>query len=194
VTTKSTDKQEGVDNATAATDHLSNAGANEPNAQATADAAGRAEQGKSTSELVEENPKIFGEAEAKSGTDRKTPLERQTNFATLTADQRNAAENKGKPLHKPAKTEGQQIELGDRVIVTTATPIGGQTDNAFHVIGFNPQGLPNLRMELLDGGMGRPIEFGGVPQGAPREERGPYWRWPEEFAAKKSNDKSADKA
>ncbi len=167
--------------------HLSNAGQNEPGAeQRKADeaAAGRAEQTQSTSELVEKNPKVFGEAEAKSGTDRKTPLERQTNFATLTADQQHAAENNGKPLHKAAKTEGKQIEMGDRVIVTTATPIGGQTDNAFHVIGFNPQGLPNLRMELLDGGRQRPIELGGVPQGAPREERGPYWRWPEEFAKK----------
>lgn len=153
-----------------------------------------ASQQKPTAQVVEENPKVFGAAEAKGGKDRKTPLERQTNFSTLTADQQHAAENRGKPLHKPAKSEGKQIELGDRVIVTTATPIGGQTDNAFHVIGFNPQGLPNLRMELLDGGRSRPIEFGGVPQGAPNEERGPFWRWPEEFAPKKASDKTADKA
>lgn len=138
----------------------------------------------STADVVEENPKIFGAAEGAAG-DRKTPLERQTGFATLTADQQHAVDNGGKPLNKAAKTEGQQIELGDRVMLVTATPIGGQTINPAHVIGFNPNtGLPNLRLELTDGGRSGNLEYGGVPQNAAQEERGNYWKWPEDFAAK----------
>lgn len=139
------------------------------------------------SDVVEKNPKVFGEAQGKPG-DRKTPLERQTGFDRLTADQQHAVENGGKPLNKPMKTEGRQIELGDRVILHTPNPIGGQLDNAAHVIGFNSDtGRPNLRLELLDGGAARPVEFGGVAQNQGDNPSDPFWRWPEEFAAKKSD-------
>lgn len=152
--------------------------------KATEAAADRAEQGKSTADVVEENPKVFGEAEAK-GDDKKLPLERQTDFANITADQQHAVENKGKPLNKAAKTEGRQIELGDRVMITTATPIGGQTVNEAHVIGFNAtSGNPNLRLALSDGGRSRATEFGNVPQNAAQEERGPFWQFPEAFEKK----------
>ena len=152
--------------------------------KATAAAAGRAEQGKSTADIVEDNPKVFGEEEGKAG-DKKLPLERQANFANITADQQHAVENKGKPLNKAAKTEGRQIELGDRVMITTATPIGGQTVNEAHVIGFNAtSGNPNLRLALSDGGRSRATEFGNVPQNAAHEERGPFWQFPEAFEKK----------
>jgi hypothetical protein len=150
-------------------------------------AAKTGEANASTSEVVEKNPKVFGNAEGKPG-DTKTPLERQTGFDQMTADQRHAVENKGKPLNKPMKTEGRQIELGDRVILHTPNPIGGQLDNAAHVIGFNSDtGRPNLRLELLDGGAARPVEFGGVAQNQGDNPADPYWRWPEEFAAKKAD-------
>jgi hypothetical protein len=150
----------------------------------------------SASELIKDHPEIFGKEEGEPGkAEDKTPQERQlSGNIGLTADQKHAAMNDGTPLNKAAKVEGKEIALGDRVILTTATPIGGQTDNAAHVIGFNPiNGLPNLRLEHLDGGQGRPQEFGGVPYGAPNEERGPFFRWAEDFA-KKSNDKAEDKA
>ncbi len=143
-------------------------------------AAKTAETQASAADVVEKNPKVFGEAEGKAS-DRKTPLERQTGFAALTADQQHAVENKGKPLNKAAKTEGGQIELGDRVMLHTATPYGGQTVNPAHVIGFNANtGNPNLRMELVDGGRALPQEFGNVPQNAAQEERGNFWRWPKD--------------
>lgn len=139
------------------------------------------------SELVAKHPEVFGE-ETASGTkatdDRKTPQDRQVETANLTVDQRAAATD-GKPKNEPAKTEGQQIEMGDRVMLHTATPIGGQTVNPAHVIGFNAiTGRPNLRVEHLDGAVGRPLEFGGVPQDEAQEERGPFWTWPERSASK----------
>lgn len=153
----------------------------------TKQAAKTAENNAAAADVVEKNPKVFGNAEGKAG-DRKLPLERQTGFDQMTADQRHAVENGGKPLNKAAKTEGDQIELGDRVILHTATPIGGQLDHEAHVIGFNSDtGLPNLRLALSDGAAARRQEFGGVPQNEPREERGPYWKWPADFAAKKSD-------
>lgn len=136
----------------------------------------RKEETKSPEEIAEANPKIFGNEASKPG-DVKTARDRQPD-AMMTADQRHAVENKGKPLNKAAKTEDGQIELGDRVMLHTATPIGGQTINPAFVIGFTDQGLPNLRLELLDGAMSRPMEFGGVPQNTAREERGPFWTWP----------------
>ena len=145
---------------------------------ATEDAAKQAQENAATSDVVGNNPKVFGNAEAK-GNDRKTPLERQPAFSQLTADQQHAVKHGGKPLNKPAKTEGRKIELGDRVLLHTANPIGGQTTNAAFVIGFNPNnGQPNLRLELADGARSRPLEFGGVPQNKAQEERGPFWTWP----------------
>lgn len=131
---------------------------------------------KSPEELAEANPKIFGNEKSKPG-DVKTARDRQPDGA-MTADQRHAVENKGKPLNKPAKTEDGQIELGDRVMLHTATPIGGQTVNPAFVIGFNDRGQANLRLELTDGGRSRAQEFGGVPQNEAQEERGPFWTWP----------------
>lgn len=159
-------------------------GQTQADAEATQQAAKTAENNAAAADVVKDNPDVFGKAEGEAG-DRKTPLERQTGFAQMTADQRHAVENGGKPMNEPAKTEGEQIELGDRVMLVTATPIGGQTVNPAHVIGFNSDtGLPNLRLELIDGGAQRPQEFGGVPQNEAREERGPYWKWPADFAAK----------
>lgn len=152
----------------------------------------QAERTPSATELIEDHPEIFGEKEGEAGkAERKTPQERQlSGNIGLTADQKHAALNDGKPLNKAAEFEGRTPELGDRVILTTATPIGGSTDNPAHVIGYNPiNGNPNLRLEYLDGGRGRPLEFGGVPYGAASEERGPYFRWAEDFSPKKTSDK-----
>lgn len=151
--------------------------------------------GPTAAELIKDNPKVFGEDEGVAGeAEEKTPRERQMQGNIgLTADEEHAARNNGETLNEAAKTEGRQIAIHDRVILTTATPIGGQTDNPAYVIGFNPiNGLPNLRLENIDGSMGRPQEFGGVPQGAAKEERGPFWRYAEEFAHKAS-DKADDK-
>lgn len=149
-----------------------------------ASAENKAEQQAPIADIVGDDPEVFGGSEGKAN-DRKTPLERQTGFATLTADQQHAVDNGGEPRNKAAKTEGQQIELGDRVMLVTATPIGGQTVNPAHVIGFNPNtGLPNLRLELTDGARSGNLEYGGVPQNAAQEERGNYWKWPADFAAK----------
>lgn len=156
--------------------------------EATKQAAKTADTNAAAADVVEKNPKVFGAAEGdKSGKpQRKSPLERQPGFDQMTADQRHAVEHKGAPLNKAAKTEGDQLELGDRVMLVTATPIGGQTVNPAFVIGFNSEtGLPNLRLELIDGAASRPQEFGGVPQNEPREERGPCWKWPADFAPKK---------
>lgn len=158
--------------------------------EADKQAAKTAENNAATSDVVEKNPKVFGTAEGdKSGKpQQKTPLERQTGFDRMTADQQHAVENKGAPLNKPAKTEGRQIELGDRVILHTPNPIGGQLDNPAFVIGFNSDtGRPNLRLELTDGAAARPVEFGGVAQNQGDNPTDPYWRFPEEFAAKKSD-------
>ncbi len=152
--------------------------------QADEQAKKTAQNNAAASDVVEENPDVFGKAEGKAG-DRKTPLERQTGFDRMTADQQHAVENGGKPLNKAMKSEGKQIELGDRVILHTPNPIGGQLDNPAHVIGFNPDnGRPNLRLELTDGGAARPVEFGGVAQNAGDTVNDPYWRWPEDFAKK----------
>lgn len=152
--------------------------------EATKQAAKTAENNAAASDVVEKNPKVFGNAEGKPG-DKKTPLERQTGFDRMTADQRHAVENGGKPLNKAMKTEGRQIELGDRVMLHTPNPIGGQLDTPAFVIGFNSEnGRPNLRLELTDGAASRPVEFGAVPQNQADDERSPFWRWPEEFAKK----------
>lgn len=154
----------------------------------------QAENTPPASDLIKDNPKIFGEAEGVAGkAEDKTPQERQlAGNIGLTADQQHAAMNDGTPLNKPANIADapRQPDLGDRVILTTATPIGGQTDNPCHIIGFaSITGLPNLRLELIDGSQGRPQEFGGVPYGKASEERGPFWRYAEDFAPKKTSDK-----
>jgi hypothetical protein len=130
------------------------------------------------SELIEKKPEVFGEN-----------LEHQFDTSTVTADQRAMVED-GKPKNEPAKVaDGREPKVGERVILTTATPIGGQTDNGATIIGFNPiNGNANLRLEFTDGGRARGganAEYGGVPYGAAQEERGSFWRYPEDFAADK---------
>lgn len=109
--------------------------------------------------------------------------ERQFQNAKLTSDQM-AVANGDDPVHKPAEIEGGRVPaIGERVILTTATPIGGQTDNAGLIIGFTGEGKANIRLEFLDGGRANPVgnEFGGVPYGKADEERGEFWRYPEDF-------------
>ncbi len=130
-------------------------------------------------ELIEKKPEVFG----------GDNLDRQFETSSVTADQRAMVET-GKPANKPAKIEGsKQPKVGDRVMLTTATPIGGQTDNPGLIIGFtSTTGNANIRLENLDGARGRggaDAEYGGVPYGKAQEERGNFWRWPEDFAAKK---------
>jgi hypothetical protein len=111
--------------------------------------------------------------------------ERQFQNELLTSDQQAVAKG-DEPVHKPAENAP---DVGARVILTTASPIGGQTDNPAIVIGYAPNsGNPNLRLENLDGGRGRPLEFGNVPYGEASEERGPFYRLPEDFAAKEKSD------
>lgn len=132
------------------------------------------EDTKTASELIEEKPEVFG-------ADRGNQFE----TSNVTADQRAMVED-GKPVHEPAKVDGDRVPaVGERVILTTATPIGGQTDNAGTIIGFTPQGKANIRLEFLDGGRANPVgnEFGGVPYGKADEERGSFWQYPEAFAA-----------
>lgn len=130
-------------------------------------------------ELIEKKPEVFG----------GDNLDRQFETSNVTADQRSMVET-GKPANKPAKIEGsKQPKVGDRVMLTTSTPIGGQTTNPALVIGFSPvTGNANLRLENLDGGRGRGgavAEYGNIPYGAAQEERGSFWNYAEDFAAKK---------
>lgn len=116
--------------------------------------------------------------------------ERQFQNVGLTADQQ-AVANGDDPVHKPAEVEGGTPAVGDRVILTTATPIGGQTDNPGLIIGFSPTGNANIRLENLDGARGRASaqEYGNVPYGVAQEERGNFWRRPEDFAHKEPSKK-----
>lgn len=109
--------------------------------------------------------------------------ERQFTGAKLTADQQ-AVANGEEPVHKPTELEGGRVPaVGERVMLVTATPIGGQTTNASIIIGFSPTGNANLRLEFLDGGRANPAgqEYGNVPYKAAQEERGSYWLYPEDF-------------
>lgn len=113
--------------------------------------------------------------------------ERQFTGSMLTADQEAVARGDD-PVHKPTKVDGdREPKIGERILLHTATPIGGQTVNPAIIIGFTPRGLVNARLEFLDGGRANPAgqEYGGLPYGAAQEERGSFWSYPETDDAKK---------
>lgn len=124
---------------------------------------------------------------AKSGSEpRKVPDARSHPNAVPTRDEQHAKDHGGKPATKPAKTEGRQIELGDRVKLHTHNPIEQSNENLAYVIGFNAKtGYPNLRVEATTPALMTPREFGNVPQNKADDPTGPYWTWPDGAGAAK---------
>ncbi len=149
--------------------------------QSSTDVGNQVEETPSPTELIRDNPDIFGEettTEEDSTNEDVTPQDRRPETNGLTSDEIAAATD-GEPNNEPAKTTGKQIAIGSRVMLTTANPIGGQTTNPAFVVGFNAvNGKANLRLELTDGGRAKAVDFGGVPQDKADEERGAYWEWP----------------
>jgi len=151
--------------------------------QSSTDVGNQVERTPTATELASANPEVFGEptsTEEDSTNEEIVPQDRRPETSFVTSDERNAAEN-GEPLHEPAD---KGAKIGQRVMLHTANPIGGQTVNPGFIVGFNAvNGKAAIRLELTDGARAKPVDFGGVPKDAADEERGAFYTLPAEDAA-----------
>jgi len=162
--------------------------------QTSTDVGNQEERTPTATELAADHPEIFGEettTEEDSTNEEIVPQDRRPETAFATTDEVHAAQE-GEPLNEPADKDAK---IGQRVMITTANPIGGQTTNPGFIVGFNAvNGKANIRLELTDGGRARPIDFGGVPKDAADEERGAFYTLPvdsEELEAAKEKASAA---